>query len=240
MNTGAGPAVPVLAGYVVKFRRDDTRREHLYGSVQHEPRHQFLGTDRIWHRRVDALCEWQPEEQATHRALAGRVPGLTPTVSDSTPAPPTCQLPTTGTVQNLECICTTAVCGAGMANANGAVAAALRPIAAIVPPTGFSGGQTVSLQGSGSAAACGRTIPTTGYAMDSAQRHWSADTCERREHFDCCADVGLDDFAPDGDGRRRQDRHCRYHDQSDFCFDFSASQCGCEGMSHRCDVAPRG
>jgi hypothetical protein len=49
-----------------------------------------------------------------------------------------------------------------MANANGAVAAALRPIAAIAAPASVSAGQNVTLQGGGSAAACNRAI--SGYA----------------------------------------------------------------------------
>ena len=82
-----------------------------------------------------------------------------PTTSDSVPAPPVCQLPSlVGALQNQECICTTSVCGAGMANANGAVLAALRPIASIVVPGPILPGATVSLQGGGSTAANGHSI----------------------------------------------------------------------------------
>src|SRR5690606_29212369 len=63
-----------------------------------------------------------------------------------------------------ECACTTTTCGAGMANAPGAVAAAQRPIAAIAVTSTVSAGQPVTLSASGSAAACNRTI---------AQRTWS-------------------------------------------------------------------
>ena len=87
-----------------------------------------------------------------------------PTTSD-TGTPPVCHVPAGASdVQAVECSCTTQTCGAGMANANLAVIEALRPIAAISAPVGFSGGQTLSLLGSGSAAACGRTIPGTGYS----------------------------------------------------------------------------
>jgi serine protease len=85
-----------------------------------------------------------------------------PTTSD-TGTPPVCHVPVSRTdIQALECSCTTETCGAGMANANGAVNEALRPIAAVLTPTSVSPGQNVTLQASGSGAACGRTV--TSYA----------------------------------------------------------------------------
>jgi serine protease len=65
-----------------------------------------------------------------------------------------------------ECICTNdgQTCGAGMANANGAVAAALRPIAAVAVPSSVTAGQTVQLSGSGSAAAPNHTLATFDWA----------------------------------------------------------------------------
>ncbi len=63
-------------------------------------------------------------------------------------------------LQTSECTCTTQVCGAGMANANGAVLEALRPIAAVSLPAHVSPGANVALDGSGSTAACGATITT--------------------------------------------------------------------------------
>jgi serine protease len=80
---------------------------------------------------------------------------------------PVCHVPTgKNDIQNLECSCTTSVCGAGMANAPGAVAAALRPIAAVAVPVSVSAGQKVTLSADGSRAACGRTIAT--YTWSSA------------------------------------------------------------------------
>jgi serine protease len=61
-------------------------------------------------------------------------------------------------LQTSECTCTTAVCGAGMANANGAVQQALRPIAAVGLPARVTAGVALVLDGSGSAAACGAKI----------------------------------------------------------------------------------
>jgi serine protease len=61
-------------------------------------------------------------------------------------------------IQLAQCLCTTSTCGAGMANAAGSVAAADRPIAAIVLPTNVTAGQNVAVNASGSAAACGRAI----------------------------------------------------------------------------------
>jgi hypothetical protein len=63
-----------------------------------------------------------------------------------------------GDVQGLECSCTTSTCGAGMANAAAAVAAARRPIAAMITPASVSAGQNVLLSAAGSAAACNRTL----------------------------------------------------------------------------------
>jgi hypothetical protein len=77
--------------------------------------------------------------------------------------PPVCHAPANSSdVQALECICTLdgKTCGAGMANALGAVQAALRPIAAVTTPASVSAGQPVSLNAQNSAAANGHTIST--------------------------------------------------------------------------------
>jgi serine protease len=75
------------------------------------------------------------------------------------PTVPMCHVPTgPNDVQVSECSCTTSTCGAGMANAEGALAAALRPIAALAAPATVVPGQTVSLSGAGSAGACNRMI----------------------------------------------------------------------------------
>ncbi len=68
------------------------------------------------------------------------------------------------TPQISECVCTTDVCGAGMANALGAVRAAQRPVAAIAAPLTTAAGQDVRLDASGSGAACGRNI--SGYTWE--------------------------------------------------------------------------
>jgi serine protease len=80
-----------------------------------------------------------------------------PVSSDTTI--PNCHVPTGASdLQTTECNCTKQTCGAGMANAPGALQAALRPIAAIAVPATVSPGQNVSLSAAGSAAACGHTI----------------------------------------------------------------------------------
>ncbi len=80
-----------------------------------------------------------------------------PVSSDTTV--PSCHVPASATdVQAVECNCTTQTCGAGMANAPGAIKAALRPIAAVAVPANVAAGQNVSLSGMGSAAACGHTV----------------------------------------------------------------------------------
>ena len=75
--------------------------------------------------------------------------------------PPMCHVPADANdVQNSECICTRddQTCGAGMANAPGALTAALRPIAAVALPAGVTPGATVALDGSGSGAANGHSV----------------------------------------------------------------------------------
>jgi serine protease len=89
--------------------------------------------------------------------------------STSSQPTPTCHVPASSTdVQNAECICTLddTTCGAGMANAFAAVAAALRPIAAVAVPTTVTAGGNVVLRAAGSAAACNHTI--TGYQWVSS------------------------------------------------------------------------
>ncbi|MEJ0035082.1 MAG: S8 family serine peptidase [Gammaproteobacteria bacterium] len=91
-----------------------------------------------------------------------------PTTSDNAGVP-SCQDPSTAGIQPAECICNTAVCGAGMANAYGAVQAALRPIAAIAAPSSYSAGSSVPLSASGSAGACNLSASggTTPHAIAS-------------------------------------------------------------------------
>ena len=75
------------------------------------------------------------------------------------PAVPTCHVPMSATdIQDSECNCTPDTCGAGMANAKGAVLQALRPIAAVKVPVAYASGSTVVLDGSGSSAACNATL----------------------------------------------------------------------------------
>jgi serine protease len=78
---------------------------------------------------------------------------------------PSCHVPSgPDDLQTAECNCTPQTCGAGMANADGAVNEALRPIAAIATAGAYSSGSTVLLDASGSAASCNAAI---------AAWHWS-------------------------------------------------------------------
>jgi len=67
--------------------------------------------------------------------------------------------------QLAQCLCTVDTCGAGMVNAAGSVAAAERPIAAVVLPQVVAPGQNVSLNASVSAAACGRNLATFAWTV---------------------------------------------------------------------------
>ncbi|MGH8139348.1 MAG: S8 family serine peptidase [Steroidobacteraceae bacterium] len=88
------------------------------------------------------------------------------------PQPPACHVPASSTdLQNAECLCTVdgKTCGAGMANAAGAVAAALRPIAVVTLPATVAAGQSVALNAQGSVAANGHTISTYQWTNAGAQ-----------------------------------------------------------------------
>ncbi|MGH8265335.1 MAG: S8 family serine peptidase, partial [Steroidobacteraceae bacterium] len=84
------------------------------------------------------------------------------------PGPETiaCRLPD-GIPQTSPCNCTTATCGAGMLDANGAVSAALRPIASVALPATVASGNNVNLDGGVSAAACDRTIFSYQWSVSS-------------------------------------------------------------------------
>ena len=89
--------------------------------------------------------------------------GVLPYPQSSATTSTMCHVPTgSSDIQGTECICTGdgRTCGAGMANAPGALAAALRPVAAVSVPATVSPGQGVTLDGSGSAAADGYAIAT--------------------------------------------------------------------------------
>lgn len=89
----------------------------------------------------------------------------TPFPPSPDPGVPACHVPVSeNDLQTGECNCTTETCGAGMANADGAVEEALRPIAAISASGRYSSASTVLLDGSGSAAACNASL---------ASWHWS-------------------------------------------------------------------
>lgn len=104
--------------------------------------------------------------QLISRLQEGALP-FPQTSAGETPQPPMCPSVNSGG----ECICTNdgQTCGAGMANAKGAVAAALRPIAAVVVPSSVTAGQVVQLKGSGSAASTNHTLTTFGWASTGGQ-----------------------------------------------------------------------
>jgi serine protease len=82
---------------------------------------------------------------------------------DAQTQPPACHVPANANdIQNSECICTQGgnTCGVGMANAPASLTAALRPIAAVSLPASVSPGQSITLDGSGSAAANSHSLST--------------------------------------------------------------------------------
>jgi serine protease len=83
---------------------------------------------------------------------------------DTSPQPPICSdTVSASSITGGQCICTTGECGAGMANAAGAITAAQRPIAALT--ASVPAGQRVQLNAAGSAAIPGHLISS--YAWSS-------------------------------------------------------------------------
>jgi len=81
---------------------------------------------------------------------------------------PMCHVPSgPNDLQTNECSCTTQTCGAGMANANAAVMEALRPIAALVVGP-VQAGNTVTLDASGSAAACHASVASYAWTVSQS------------------------------------------------------------------------
>ncbi|HEY2339657.1 MAG TPA: hypothetical protein VGH75_03930, partial [Steroidobacteraceae bacterium] len=84
----------------------------------------------------------------------------------TTPGVPMCHVPAgANDVQTNECSCTTQTCGAGMANANGAVLEALRPIAAVKVSGTVQAGSPLTLDASASAAACHASIASYAWTV---------------------------------------------------------------------------
>lgn len=99
----------------------------------------------------------------------------TPFPVSSSASVPTCRVPLSDAdTQLAECNCTTATCGAGMVNAPGAVAAALRPIAVTMGPSSAEAGSTVSLSGAGSLGANGRTVTSYAWTLVSGSTSLSS------------------------------------------------------------------
>jgi len=103
-----------------------------------------------------------------------------PQTSSSPPAPgcPTapqmCHVPAgPSDLQTCECICTLdgKTCGAGMANASGALNAALRPIAVVKLPASVTAGMNITLDASGSGAACKHTVASYQWASSDPAGH---------------------------------------------------------------------
>jgi serine protease len=117
---------------------------------------------------ITALMLSRNANLSTTQMLARLREGARPfpdTVADA-PTILTCHVPVNDQdFQSEQCLCTTDTCGAGMANAAGSVAAAERPIAAVALPTAVASGQNVTLNATGSAAACGRTLASFAWTV---------------------------------------------------------------------------
>ena len=119
---------------------------------------------------IAALMLSRNNNLSTTQLLARLREGARPfptTVSDA-PTIQACHVPVNDQdLQQEQCLCTTSVCGAGMADAAASVTAADRPIAAVALPGSIFPGQNVSLDATGSAAACGRTLVSYAWTVTS-------------------------------------------------------------------------
>jgi serine protease len=87
--------------------------------------------------------------------------GAKPFPTSPDPTVPTCP----SVSSSGECNCTTTTCGAGMANALGAVNQALRPIAAVRLPASVNAGTNATFDASGSAAACSHLVAAYAWSV---------------------------------------------------------------------------
>ena len=117
---------------------------------------------------IAALMLSRNANLSTDQLLARLREGARPfptTIADD-PTIQACHVPANSQdVQLAQCLCTNTTCGAGMVNAANSVEAADRPVAAVLLPVSVSAGQTVSLDASGSAAACGRTVSSHAWSV---------------------------------------------------------------------------
>jgi serine protease len=96
-----------------------------------------------------------------------------PVSSDS--SVPQCHVPLTpADIQNSECNCTTDTCGAGMANASGAVEAALRPVAVVTVSGAFTPGASVEISGLASVAAVGHSVVAYQWSLPCGAGNFTA------------------------------------------------------------------
>jgi serine protease len=93
----------------------------------------------------------------------------TPYPVSTDPSVPLCHVPADASdLQTAECSCTTSACGTGMANAHASVLQALRPVAAVVTPASVTPAHSLTLDASGSAAACGGSIVSYQWSVQSS------------------------------------------------------------------------
>jgi serine protease len=96
-----------------------------------------------------------------------------PVAADS--SVPQCHVPVAARdIQSGECNCTTETCGAGMANAAGAVEAALRPVAEVTITGEFRLGGAVMLSGLASTAAAGRSVAAYAWSLQCGSGNFTA------------------------------------------------------------------
>jgi serine protease len=106
-------------------------------------------------------------------------------------------------VQDRDCQCTTATCGAGMVNATAAVAAALRPIAAAAASSTVANvGQRITLDGSGSSAAAGHALSSYAWTSEQGVSIGNADGAVAQISFPALRPITLTLTVTDDAGRR--------------------------------------
>jgi serine protease len=158
----AGNCVNITAGSPCLFSLDTTTNDGTQGPAGSSYTNQInsnVGTSFSAPQAAGAAALMKTVNPAlTPALLIARMKASArtfPTTSDNAGIT-ACVSPTVNPLQDTECICNTAVCGAGMLDAGAAVVAAQRPVA-LAQVTGTVGvGRTLSLDGSQSGASIGR------------------------------------------------------------------------------------
>src|SRR5438552_2180153 len=180
LSAPAGNCVNTAPGSTCLYPITTTFNTGTMGPVAHDPAY----TDQVSNPNlgtsfsaplgsgIGALMAAMNSTLSSCRLISRLKESALPFPQTSTTTATMCHVPAgANDVHGAECICTLdgKTCGAGMANASGALKAAVRPVAAVTVPSTVTAGQGVMLQGGASAAVPGHTIATYQWTSVGAQ-----------------------------------------------------------------------